>query len=80
MPLASHYFAFSMPHSLEALCKAQLTPLRTSSRAQVFHDHLSAINLSGMGLCLLGANLYACVKLRRTRNGALGSFVRRPAY
>jgi len=32
---------------------------------EVFHDHLSYVNIFGLLLCLLGANLYAFVKLRK---------------
>ena len=33
---------------------------------EVFHDHLSYVNILGLLLCLTGANLYAFVKLRKT--------------
>ena len=32
---------------------------------EVFHDHLSPINMLGLFLCLLGVQLYTCLKLRR---------------
>lgn len=45
---------------------------------EVFHDHLSWVNILGLGLCMLGANLYAFVKLARTGGG--GGLCRRRAH
>jgi solute carrier family 35 protein C2 len=39
---------------------------------EVFHDHLSWVNMLGLLLCLIGANLYAFVKLAST-GGAGGT-------
>lgn len=33
---------------------------------QVFHEHLSYVNMLGLLLCLLGAHLYAFIKLANT--------------
>jgi len=50
---------------------------------EVFHEHLSYVNMLGLLLCLLGAHLYAFVKLANTttlcRSGAAAAALQEPA-
>lgn len=50
---------------------------------EVFHEHLSYVNMLGLLLCLLGAHLYAFVKLKNIttlcRSGAAGAARQEPA-
>ena len=41
---------------------------------EVFHDHLTKLNLFGLLLCLLGAQSYSMVKLGRTRKTPRSGF------
>ena len=45
---------------------------------EVFHDHLTKLNLFGLLLCLLGAQSYSMVKLGRTRKTPRSGFTPPP--